>query len=872
MEVRLDAFSSSDFDAKSWLNQQLETAETNAPDNNAVQHTQDQLLQKLSTQLHLLATNAQQNSDRTKARFRHQTPQILRDLASMGKLVQETQASVAELSKAVESRLASSHIVENVVSIDTARRQLERTVSALEYLRSYTDLPQKIEALIDTGKLAQAWKLMDSAKCRTEEPSGGAEAEEANIAASVGLGAEDRKRLAEQIEARVLAQLREAVLAHDAPKTAEAAQLLAAHGLGATVESVVVELRLEIGVAQLRPLVAQLDAPQSGAVEGFSAALDLISNLMVQERAFVEAVDTSLDADALLETLLAGFIEVLAPSVQQSVEATENHGSVAGTIELYQTLASFYGDAMGIQSTATLSVGGISSSAASSESLKSKQVSRSLSLLFAPFVPFMHTLASVEANRIRSGSLLRLCSLKPDYDHIERYIRDSTAILVDVFVDIEQALETVFAHVPASKMPQAVAQIASVADEIAAVFRGVVVDISERSGIPAPALDTSADLSALLSYSSPSRAVYQTLANSDKLVAVSSLIGVSLLSRVFGQYASALCVSMGRRWSDMLAQLRGQIDAAGLVDSEPSTSQLSQLMLSAFMESCSTIAEMSDKVAPLLAPADSLAPVVPPEGIAQIQGFGTSLLRTTLSAVFFLLTSAFQPPLAGIPKMAVWHLNKQNKSSMNIVVPSFSCSPSEEAVDIGEKMHILLPELEQIEAMDLQYTRDADLEGAVSALYQCIVSHVGPSIAGGISNKQLSNSAGEEEEEEGLTIQPVLTLVLKTVLKCVAVQICEIEAPLSAGGVQQLIADVDYIASVVSSFTSSSVCREFNDIRRCLWEHQKSATGDDDDSLPPEQISEFSDIKEEEETGGDDATNPIPALDIRSKIQALLSQ
>ncbi|KAJ2507707.1 hypothetical protein IWW47_000977, partial [Coemansia sp. RSA 2052] len=80
MEISLDAFSEPSFDVKAWVNEQFgeldgatafdDTSSAAAVVEGGATGVQgaDALAQRLTTQLHFLATNAQQGSDRIKAR------------------------------------------------------------------------------------------------------------------------------------------------------------------------------------------------------------------------------------------------------------------------------------------------------------------------------------------------------------------------------------------------------------------------------------------------------------------------------------------------------------------------------------------------------------------------------------------------------------------------------------------------------------------------------------------------------------------------------------------------------------------------------------------------------------------------------------
>ncbi|KAJ1932940.1 hypothetical protein FBU59_006200, partial [Linderina macrospora] len=165
MEIRLDDFSSSTFDVKHWLNAQFSSTTT---DPISAENRTDTLSQKLTTQLHFLATNSQQSNDRIKARFRHQAPQIARDIVALSKLIQETQVAISAFSKTTDAQSLSVQALERVVNIETVRRQLDKSVSAMEYFRDYADFPKKIQKLVDDNDVEKAWELVDRARAMGE--------------------------------------------------------------------------------------------------------------------------------------------------------------------------------------------------------------------------------------------------------------------------------------------------------------------------------------------------------------------------------------------------------------------------------------------------------------------------------------------------------------------------------------------------------------------------------------------------------------------------------------------------------------------------------------------------------------------------------
>ncbi|KAJ2466647.1 hypothetical protein GGI03_001994, partial [Coemansia sp. RSA 2337] len=281
-------------------------------------------------------------------------------------------------------------------------------------------------------------------------------------------------------------------------------------------------------------------------------------------------------------------------------------------------------------------------------------------------------------------------------------------------------------------------------------------------------------------------AVYQTLSAGQKLESVSNVIGVTVLTRLLEQFAAALSESMGKHWGEALALATSLAVPA-------------RLLVAVCMESCTTPAELVEKVSRIAVSPEGL----PLAAAQRISGAVGRASRVAASVSFFMLTSAFRPALSRIARLGAWHEQRTSKSSMNIEVPQFSSSPSEEAVDIGEKMHILLPELEQIDMMDTQFVRGAELEEIVPPLYSFMLVWL---------REDADVQAKQRQQLETESMMPVLCLVLEVVLQNMARQLCLIKPPLSGHGKQQLAADVDYVASVVSSFTALSSSVEFEEI------------------------------------------------------------
>ncbi|KAJ2394404.1 hypothetical protein GGI23_004698 [Coemansia sp. RSA 2559] len=837
MEVRLDAFSSADYDVKDWLNQQFATIDVastfeparpqaHSPEKsnverssgNSARHTSESMTQRLTTQLHILATNSQQGNDRIKARFRHQAAQITRDISALAKLISGTQRYMLELSAEIEAQKPTARAVERLVHIDTARQRLQRSVAALDHLRSYTDLPQKINGLLESGDLAQAWRLVDSIEEDAgrrdgqqhvlEKGSGSAGAEtEAGVAAiGIGLGSKEVEHYKKRVTAAAMGQLEKAIREHNAEAMATVSKLLASHGHGSRVEQAFVDIRADAGLEKLRPAVRNV---ASGGDIG--DLLGLVVDLIAQERAFVDATETQASAGLLTEQLLTVYIEALQPSIVARVaelqsaanyrrtgedSGANNDEATSDVLGLYQTIARFYGNVSETLSMqGGLSVGG---SMPDAESMLAQPIPRSLQLLFDPFVQYMRGgLVDQHVSAIREGSLGRLArAADPASSDDEAFAREAPGRILEVFFDVDRALSQVFEFVPASALHSAIARIAELVAEVAGLVAGRLDTVADRCGIP-PSVLSDPQVPAPPQLSSD--AIYQPLANEEKVEAVSGIVGVSVASRLFEQCATALSASVVRRSQELLELLRLRyLPGEGV--SSATEDYTTAVRLGALMESCTTAAEMHAVV-------DRLANTTADGGAPGIEVIGDSLSmlgRRISSAVVFALAAPFSAPLARMPELGAWHSKRESISSMNIQVPLFSFSPSEEAVDIGEKMHILLPELEQVEAMDQQEMRGAQL-GAEEL--QSVFTYVAAWHPDADPHVLVDTQAPP--------MQGMLSLVLAVVLRSIARQICAIKPPLSPSGRGQLAADVDYIASVVSSFASPP-CHEFDAVQQCL--------------------------------------------------------
>ncbi|KAJ2654771.1 hypothetical protein IWW48_005907 [Coemansia sp. RSA 1200] len=819
MEVRLDAFSSTDFNVKEWLNQQfasLDAAEafgmgdTLQTQTQTRQNASESMTQRLTTQLHILATNAQQGSDRIKARFRHQAAQITRDIAALARLIGDTQKHMAGLTAEIEAQQPAARAVENLVHIGTARQRLQRSVAALDHLRSYTDLPQKINTLIEDGNLTQAWRLVDSIE---EDADGRSERRKSSAgpesnASAIGLSkAADIEQYKERVAKAAMSRLEKAVREQDAETASELGRLLTSHSHGSKVEQILIKIRANSGMEKLRPALDSL------ASDGdIGDILELVADLVDQDRVFIDAAEEQVSAAVLTEQLLTVYVEAMHPTIVARVAGFQKKATNSGAdeendtgsddmasaavLDLYQALVRFYsGIAEALRAQGGLSVG---ASMLDVDTVLLQPVPRSLQLVFEPFVQFMRSgLADRHVEAIRTGSLRRLARVADlGLSNDEIFTREAPECILEVFLDVDRAISRAFAFVPPSALPAAVSGVAELVSDVAGIVAGRLDAIASRCGISGLAF---ADPMALVLPLASSSAMCQPLASEDKLVTVSAIVGVSIASRLFDQCATALLSSIARRWEELVGVLeRRYLSGKGATEDNATTVQLGALM-----ETCTTPAEMVSMASRLVKATEKAAP-----GIGTIGDALSMVGRRTASAIVYALAAPFGAPLVRIPQLRAWHSERESVSSMNIHVPLFSCSPSEEAVDIGEKMHILLPELEQVEAMDQQELRSAQMGGEEDEL-QPLFAH---------TITWLPSATGLQEElvdAQAPPIQNMLSLVLAVVLRCICRQICSIEPPLSASGHEQLLADVDYITSVVASFASPS-CQEFDVMRQCL--------------------------------------------------------
>ncbi|KAJ2744271.1 hypothetical protein GGI20_003102 [Coemansia sp. BCRC 34301] len=774
MEIRLDAFSAPSFDVKTWVNEQFaELDGASAFDDTAV----DALAQRLTTQLHFLATNAQQGNDRIKTRFRHQATQLTRDIAALTKLVQETQQSIANFSATVDARTQSAQAVQRIVDIDSVRALLERTVVALDNMRSYSNLPQKVGALIAGGELSQAWDLVDGVERAGSSTDG----------ASI-VGDDTIRGFREQLTVATTQLLSEAVAGHNSQRMVEASQLLAAHGYSDVIRTTYLGQRLEIGTGVVKSAIAEHTSTSGVDIH---AVLSTITDMMVQERAFVEAAGMQLP-ESLLEAVFEGLLQLVVPTIQRMVHDGLRQQQQSAITDLYRLVTAFYADVLDVLDSGSLSVGDSSSERAA---LMARPVQKFLKALLEPFIPCMDKMSKAEFELIRATKLSKLKEVELGYGRTEPFVREASQAMREVFAAIEQAAERTLDVLPVSMAAGVAVSVAELVDELSAWLVGKMAGIAEHAGVSLGEIE---DHGQLVSLKGGQRAkakfesaVYQTLSAGPKLESVSNVVGIAVLARLLGQYVATLPESMGKRCGESLESMSAWITPA-------------RLLIATCMESCATPADLVEK---LSRTNPSSVEGLPPDAARRVGEAVSEASRVAASGAFFMLTSAFRPALSRVARLGAWHEQRTSKSSMNIEVPQFSSSPSEEAVDIGEKMHILLPELEQIDMMDTQFVRGAELEGVIPPLYGFMLAWLRADTGDGDAQARARQQLGGAE-----SMMPVLCLVLEVVLQNMARQLCLITPPLSGHGKQQLAADVDYVASVVSSFTALSSSAEFEEI------------------------------------------------------------
>ncbi|KAJ1651837.1 hypothetical protein GGF38_005494, partial [Coemansia sp. RSA 25] len=363
------------------------------------------------------------------------------------------------------------------------------------------------------------------------------------------------------------------------------------------------------------------------------------------------------------------------------------------TADMYRMVTAFYADVLDVLDSGSLSVGDSTSEQAA---LMSQPIPKSLKLLLEPFIPCMDKIAKAEFAVIRSTGLARLKGVELGYDRTELFIREASQAMREVFVDIDQAVERTLGVVPVSMAAGVAVSVAELVGDVSAWLVDKIAGIAEHAGVSVSEMEDYGQLVPLKGGGQMTKAklgcaVYQTLSAGQKLESVSNVVGVTVLGRLLERYVTALSESMRKRWSEVLVSASAWTTPA-------------RLLITACMESCARPADLAEKVARISSSSSGDEGLLPSAAAQRRVGEAVRRgSRVAASAVFFMLTSAFRPVLSRIARLRAWHEQRTSKSSMNIEVPQFSSSPSEEAVDIGEKMHILLAELEQMDTMDAQF-------------------------------------------------------------------------------------------------------------------------------------------------------------------------
>ncbi|KAJ2009189.1 hypothetical protein GGI04_000662 [Coemansia thaxteri] len=700
MEIRLDEFSQASFDVKAWVNGQFAAGAGSGDGASA-----DGLAQRLTTQLQILATTAQQGNDRLRARQRHQAAQTGRDVAGVAQALQAARRAAADFAAAGAGSAQAAAAVRRVVAIDGVRARVQQAAAALDSARRSSALPQKIGALVAGGDLAQAWDQI----------------------IIIG-GSSGGSAVREQLMRATEQQLRDAAGGSDAARMGEAVRLLAAHSADGDdlACDAYLSQRPDGGARRLRAALA--------AGCGLGGALDLMGSVIADERAFVDAAGLQHVGSQLLEAVLERLAAELQPTVRGVVgkEADEESAGLdlARVADAYGAVAAFYIHVFGV----VRPHGGGESADAAPESLR---------LLFEPFAAHVAGMAGADFARIRGGALDRLRAAVGAREYGE-----AAAAMRQAIGEAEQAVGR------AASLCALAAAAGDAADALVGEMAAVVARASAAVG-------------------GAGAAVCEPLTSERKLACVADAVGAALLAREL--HAGA-------------ARIEAGVVEAGAVEAGATGARQ---LLAGFMES------RADR------PIRSAG-----RGSGEAVG---GACRGSAAAVLAALTGAFRPALGRVAAAGVWHAAAATKSAMNVAVPLFSCSPSEEAVDIADRMHVLLPELEQIGVMDAQAVGDSSLQ----PLYAFMLDWLQP---------------GEEPLPHG--IAPVLALVLGAVLRDYALQISRIPAPLSAHGRQQLAADVDYISAVAASFGVPPP-REFDAVRAAVLggvagESESEGDGDGD--------------------------------------------
>ncbi|KAJ2616090.1 hypothetical protein GGF44_005919, partial [Coemansia sp. RSA 1694] len=312
----------------------------------------------------------------------------------------------------------------------------------------------------------------------------------------------------------------------------EAARLLTAHGSSDVIRTTYLSQRLEIGAGIVQSAIAEHIGASGGDLH---AVLSAITDLLVQERAFVEAAGMQL-AESLLEDLFEGLLRLVVPTIQQMTRDCQQAATgdddddgldMSQTVDMYRMVTAFYADVLDVLDSGSLSVGDSTSEQAA---LMSQPIPKSLKLLLEPFIPCMDKIAKAEFAVIRSTGLARLKGVELGYDRTELFIREASQAMREVFVDIDQAVERTLGVVPVSMAAGVAVSVAELVGDVSAWLVDKIAGIAEHAGVSVSEMEDYGQLVPLKGGGQMTKAklgcaVYQTLSAGQKLESVSNVVG-----------------------------------------------------------------------------------------------------------------------------------------------------------------------------------------------------------------------------------------------------------------------------------------------------------------------------------------------------------
>ncbi|KAJ2452728.1 hypothetical protein EV183_002707 [Coemansia sp. RSA 2336] len=669
MEIK--DFAAESFDVNDWVNAQFKDVDDIGADKRA---------QRLATQLQILATAAQQNSERVKARMRHQAAQMSRDVAALAKLVRAAQTHASILTQAVDAQAAGMPAIARIAEAGASVRKADRIAAALDAQQQLETLPQRVEELVAAQKLTLAWDAVDAAG-----------------SASVAV------ECLEQIRKATVAEVARAAAAGDAGAAADAVRALADHGYADAAESEVLRVRVDVGTKQLQELESLSVQPDIREVLHQAAAA------IAADREFVTAAGVSA---AVLPRLVEQYVHAVQPAVERSAADAQRRSDTQAAAELLSALNAFSGT--------TSTVAGPDAT----------------SPLLAAAAGGISGLGIAEASRIRDGSLQQLQQVAYKTGHASAFVRVAVPALEATFVDVAAALGRVTALAPAAGSADAVASVTTVIQDMVEFVQVGVTGLARRAGIDASDLAKAADLAATIR-GDMSGIAFQPITDERKPDIVACAAAYALLSALIAERAHVVLKQARVQWDQYAQESTGQAE--------------------------DTVKLAQDTVAP--------------QALSDVEAAANDARRTAAAAVLFMMTAVFRAPLA----REVQAINASGDSDTQQVLVQFSSAPSENVVDLGERMHMLLPELEQAESLYMQLSRG--VEQAPVSLYSDVAHYFG--------------SEGEDP------LPAMLTLVLSAVQRALVAYVSRLEPPLSAQSLGQLRADVEYVASVAAAFESA---------------------------------------------------------------------